>query len=122
MDGSLAGSGWYGKRFSGLDDADPLLFYTADRSGFFVADPIGVAMALARGVADLSTVRDEIEKPASAARLRPIEHRGSVSMAMVYDAIPAIDHFRKVDDCTVLGIMDRRNDPGTYFFVLKRDA
>ncbi|WP_131819706.1 DUF4334 domain-containing protein, partial [Mycobacteroides abscessus] len=32
-----------------------------------------------------------------------------------------IDHFRKVDDATLLGIMDLRDMDQPYFFTLRRD-
>jgi hypothetical protein len=39
----------------------------------------------------------------------------------VYDHLPIIDVFRRVDDDTVLGLMDYRNFPEPYFFVLVRE-
>jgi hypothetical protein len=39
---------------------------------------------------------------------------------MIYDELPIIGHFRKVDGDTVLGAMDLRGTPQTYFFVLRR--
>ncbi|MGG4154395.1 DUF4334 domain-containing protein [Peribacillus muralis] len=58
----------------------------------------------------------------SRARLRQIQYRGKISAAMVYDQKGIIDVFRKVDDVTVLGVMDMKIQfPGqSYFFVLKK--
>jgi len=56
----------------------------------------------------------------SQARLRMMEYRGKVSATMIYDYLPINDSFRKVDDNTVLGIMDFKNSPQPFFFVLKR--
>jgi len=39
---------------------------------------------------------------------------------MIYDYLPINDSFRKVDDNTVLGIMDFKNSHQPFFFVLKR--
>lgn len=39
---------------------------------------------------------------------------------MVYDDLPIIDMFRRVDARTVLGVMDMRAMPLPYFFVLRR--
>ncbi len=39
---------------------------------------------------------------------------------MVYDRHPIFDHFRKVDDNTVLGVMDRKGDTMPLFFFLVR--
>jgi len=55
------------------------------------------------------------------ARLREVEHRPVVTSAMVYDHLPIIDVFRRVDGDTVLGLTDLRDQPAPYFFVLARD-
>ncbi|MFG1378741.1 DUF4334 domain-containing protein [Xanthobacter autotrophicus] len=119
-DGLLAQSGWFGKRFRDADSVDPLLFYKADRTTFFAADPLKKFQASAAGVTDIASVQNEIETHEPTARLRMIEYRGKVTAAMIYDQAPIIDYFRKVDDDTLLGAMDRRGDKGTYFFVLRR--
>ena len=54
------------------------------------------------------------------ARLRTVEHRGVATAAMVYDALPIIDVFRRVDDDTMLGLMDLRGLPQPFFFLLRR--
>jgi hypothetical protein len=56
----------------------------------------------------------------SQARLRMMEYRGQVSATMVYDYLPINDSFRKVDENTLFGIMDFKNSPQPFFFVLKR--
>jgi len=40
---------------------------------------------------------------------------------VIYDHWPVIDVFRRVDDHTLLGVMDQRNGDQPYFFVLQRD-
>ena len=55
------------------------------------------------------------------ARLRTVEHRGVHTAAMVYDALPIIDVFRRVDAATALGLMDLRGLPQPFFFLLHRD-
>ena len=40
--------------------------------------------------------------------------------AMVYDDIPVIDHFRRVDDTTLLGVMDQRGADQPYFSSWRR--
>jgi hypothetical protein len=59
------------------------------------------------------------EKPR--ARLREVTHRGVVTAAMVYDALPIIDVFRRVSDDVRLGAMDMRGLPSPFLFVLTRD-
>lgn len=56
-------------------------------------------------------------------QLRPIEWRGVVSTAMVYDDFPIIDYFRYVNDNLLAGAMDAKKtaEHGTYFFYLYRD-
>lgn len=40
---------------------------------------------------------------------------------MVYDQLAIIDVFRKVDDKTLLGVMDMKGMEQAFFFVLRRD-
>jgi hypothetical protein len=55
------------------------------------------------------------------ARVRIMEHRGVTTAAIVYDALPVIDVFRRVSPDTLLGLMDLRGLPRPYFFLLRRD-
>jgi hypothetical protein len=50
-----------------------------------------------------------------------VEYRGVVSGTMVYDALPINDHFRAVDDDTLLGAMDLRGLADPFLFVLRRE-
>ncbi|MCC5655076.1 DUF4334 domain-containing protein [Nostoc sp. XA013] len=49
-----------------------------------------------------------------------MEYRGKMTATMIYDYLPINDSFRKVDENTVLGIMDYKNIPKPFFFILKR--
>ena len=49
-----------------------------------------------------------------------MDYRGKVSATMVYDYLPINDAFRKVNDDTVLGVMDLKNSSQPFFFILKR--
>lgn len=55
------------------------------------------------------------------ARLRMTEYRGKVSATMVYDQQPINDVFRKVDDNTVMGVMDTKGMSLPFFFMLERE-
>ncbi|MDT5126569.1 MAG: hypothetical protein QOH54_2213 [Mycobacterium sp.] len=46
-----------------------------------------------------------------------LPHRGSKTATMVYDAQPMRDHFRRIDDKTVLGAMEKdgTNEPGLFY-------
>jgi len=60
------------------------------------------------------------------ASLWPVEFRGEVTATMVYDRLPVLDHFKRVDDDTLMGVMNGKlestfgiGDP--YHFWLERD-
>lgn len=128
MDGLLEATGWYGKQFDDEDSVHPLLFRTA--GGIVPVDPrwapMGIAdkvsaatVAKARGAIDV--LRPVLRTRKHRARLREVHHRGVVTTAMVYDHLPIIDTFRRIDADTLLGVMDLRTYPQPYFFVLERD-
>ena len=86
---------WAGKRFRTAEDVAPLMAYGP--GGRRIRNPM-----------------------MGAARLRMVEYRGVVSGAMVYDRQPIIDHFRRVDDDTLLGAMDYKRVPRPLVFLLTR--
>ena len=57
----------------------------------------------------------------SCARLRLVSYRGKETTTMIYDSLPINDVFRKVDDQTVLGLMDLKGMECPFFFVLQRE-
>ncbi len=128
MDGLLETSNWYGKEFVDSETVHPLLFLDSQGKIFKVA-PNPTAM---NWILKFPMLKSEFLKPllmltnsllkteTSQARLRMMEYRGQVSATMIYDYLPINDSFRKVDDNTVLGIMDFKNSPQPFFFVLRR--
>jgi hypothetical protein len=131
LDGLLEAYGWYGKEFTDAETVHPLLF--RDGAGRpRPVDPELLPIGLLRDRAGLvhhplarsafSGVRPLLFTRKPKARLRALEHRGVLTAAMVYDALPIIDVFRRVDDGTVLGFMDMRGLPDPFFFVLERDG
>jgi hypothetical protein len=129
LDGLLEAYGWYGKEFSDAETVHPLLF--RDRAGRpRPVDPELLPIGLLRDRTGLvhhplarsafSGVRPLLFTRKPKARLRALEHRGVLTAAMVYDALPIIDVFRRVDDGTVLGFMDMRGLPDPFLFVLER--
>ena len=50
-----------------------------------------------------------------------MEHRGVDTAAMIYDALPIIDVFRRVGSGVLLGAMDMRGLAAPFFFLLERD-
>lgn len=100
----LVASRWYGKTFESVADAKPLVCRGEDGVLFSNKD-------LGKGEASLWMV----------------EFRGEVTATMVYDGQPIFDHFKKVDDSTLLGVMNGKD--GTvpldhngkhYYFLLER--
>ena len=89
---------WYGTRFNSRLDAHPILRYDPD--GYLYSDT-----DYADGTASLWMV----------------EFRGEVTAAMLYDCVPVLDHFKKVDDGTLLGIMNEKqisSGNATFFYFL----
>lgn len=95
---------WFGKTFNSADDAKPLVCLDADGNKF-----------------------SNTEAMNGEASLWLEEFRGEVTASMVYDGRPVHDHFKKVDDNTVMGIMngkgavDFSSGDGRYlYFYLQR--
>ena len=98
----LVRTGWFGKLFRSDVDVSPIVCETPD--GALVADA-----RLARG----------------GATLRTVEHAGVVTASMVCDGQPIIDHFTRLSDDAVIGVMtgrDATDDGALYYFVLERVA
>lgn len=127
LDGLLDIIGWYGKEFVSLDCVHPLLF--SDGNNIFKVDPNPIVVKLGLGI---QLPKNEALKPLysalskllkveeSKARVRMMEYRGKLSATMIYDYLPIHDVFRKVDENTVLGLMDFKDIEQPFFFVLSR--
>jgi hypothetical protein len=128
MDGLLEASNWYGKEFINPETVHPLLFLDTQGNIIKVAPP-SKAMNWALKIPILKNdsmkpllrlTNSLLKTEKSQARLRMMEYREKVSATMIYDFLPINDSFRKVDDNTVLGIMDLKDLSQPFFFVLKR--
>ena len=108
MDGVLPKLNWYGKAFHDAEKVDPLLFEIANGEVIAV-DPV-----------PMMDKRNLIKAVGGKARIRMMEYRGVVSAAMIYDNLPIHDHFRKVNDHMLLGLMDWKSDKEPFFFVLEK--
>ncbi len=130
LDGLLETYHWHGKAFRGPEDVDPLLFRTAGGEVMalraVMPDPRWlehwpwlrrrwVGGVFQRWLLPLLNTR----KPQ--ARLRVVQHRGVATAAMVYDRLPIVDVFRRLDATTLLGLMDARGIPQPFFFLLQRE-
>ncbi|MFV9452955.1 DUF4334 domain-containing protein [Rhodococcus sp. NM-2] len=99
----LFASRWHGKTFHSLVDAKPLICRDAD-----------------------GNLYSDVKAGNGEASLWNIEFRGEVTATMVYDGAPIFDHFKKVDDSTLMGIMNGKSalvldDGRHYYFLLERD-
>lgn len=128
QDGLLEAYQWYGKTFESSEDVHPLLF--SDRRGKIVKINPGV-MALGGpqsgpasriAVSFFQLIMPMLRTLKSRARLRMTEYRGKVSATMNYDQLPINDIFRKLDEDTVLGVMDNKIEKDPFFFKLTRES
>jgi hypothetical protein len=126
MDGLLEATGWYGKLFRSPEEVHPLLFYTRNRTALYAVNPRIVPLHIRFPKSDVAGLLMKIAKPIlqtrkSAARLRMIEYRGRVTATMCYDEKAILDHFARIDDRRVMGVMDLKGIPEPYIFILERD-
>ncbi|HET9890586.1 MAG TPA: DUF4334 domain-containing protein [Mycobacterium sp.] len=101
MNGQLEKAGWYGKTFKSVRDVQPLVCLDADGNKF-----------------------SNVELGNGEASLWLEDFRGEVTATMVYDGQPVHDHFKKIDDDAVMGIMNGKGvlDNGKYYyFYLERE-
>lgn len=126
LDGLLEPSGWYGKLFESLDAVHPLLFYGPGKASLYAVDPRNVPLTLPWPRSPvlgtlMGLLRPLLQTRSPKARIRMISFRGRVTGTMAYDNKPIFDHFAKIDERRMLGIMDLKGVPGPYAFWLERD-
>ena len=83
MNGQLEKARWFGKTFNSPADVQPLVCLDDDGNRF-----------------------SNVKMGKGEASLWLEEFRGEVTATMVYDGQPVHDHFKKVDDDAVMGIMN----------------
>lgn len=129
FEGVLTTSGWYGKRFENSEEVFPLLFEREDRTLYsinpaFIPLNVPYQKVPIRAIPLLMRLaRPLVATNKSGARLRMTNYRGRTTACMVYDHKPIIDVFRKVDETTLLGVMDMKRieaQSQAYFFVLNK--
>ena len=120
LDGVLETYHWYGKAFRGPDDVDPLLFRTAGGAVVPLRATLLPDLRWLERWPWLGTAAAGITHHPQA-RLRVVEHRGVASAAMLYDHLPIVDVFRRLDAHTLLGVMDARGISQPFFFTLRRE-
>jgi Domain of unknown function (DUF4334)/GXWXG protein len=96
--GFMAKGRWFGKTFISADNAQPLVCLDDDGNKFYNTEWMN-----------------------GEASLWLEEFRGEVTATMVYDGQPIHDHFKKVDDDAVIGIMNGKkavvNGRYLYFYL-----
>jgi hypothetical protein len=96
---------WHGKRFDAPLEVHPLICRAEDGTLYSNTAAAGGGLA----------------------SLWMVGFRGETTATMVYDAMAVFDHFKLVDDDTVMGIMNGKLEPafGTgdpYYFWLERES
>ncbi|KAL4927352.1 DUF4334 domain-containing protein [Aspergillus undulatus] len=91
---------WVGKNFNSFDDVDPIISSSPDGTG---------AGRVVNGVM-------------GKARLKECKYNHVLSAAMIYNDRPIIDHFRRIDERSVMGVMEATLDESNHplFFILER--
>ncbi len=125
FDGKLAAVRWWGKRFDSAEAVHPLVHQTGGGRCYCVNPallPLGLAQALPTPLiaALFPVLRFALGTRAPAARLRTTTYRGVNTATMIYDAKPINDVFRRIDDTSVLGLMDQRGAAAPFFFKLSK--
>ncbi|CAM4406165.1 hypothetical protein MB901379_04762 [Mycobacterium basiliense] len=95
MNGRLQEANWFGKTFNSPTDVQPLVCLDADGNRFS-------NVAMGKGEASLWLE----------------QFRGEITATMVYDGQPVHDHFKRIDDDAVMGIMNGKGvlDNGRYYY------
>ncbi|MGB3301287.1 DUF4334 domain-containing protein [Gordonia sp. (in: high G+C Gram-positive bacteria)] len=103
MDGQLPVVKWHGKTFNSWFDVKPMVCRNDDGELYS---------------------NTEIGKGEASAWM--VGFRGETTASMIYDGQPVIDHFKRVDDKTLMGIMNGKTslvrDHHFYFFLVREDS
>ena len=100
LNGQMARGRWFGKTFNSLSDVQPNMCYDDD-----------------------GNLYSNVEIGNGEASLWNVEFRGEVTATMVYDGQPVFDHFKRVDEDTLMGIMNAKDLSaygGHFYFLLER--
>lgn len=129
FDGVLENLSWYGKRFTPDMRADALLFRSGEHR-LTAIDPKWIPLHWAMRFDRLgrtpiasnlfSYLQRRLRANGPVAGLKTLPFDGVESAAMVYDHQPIVDHFRRIDEQTVMGAMTIQCDERIYFFELQR--
>jgi hypothetical protein len=126
MNGLLEPSGWYGKLFEDPEKVHPLLFYTKNRTALYSVNPklvpFNMKLPQSKILGSLmNLLKPVLQTREPKARIRMVEYRGKVTVAIVYDKKNVNDYFAKINDHTMLGAMHVKGALQPFVFVLERD-
>ncbi|SMC99460.1 protein of unknown function [Rhizobium sp. RU36D] len=129
LDGVLENLGWFGKRFTPDMKADALLFDGGERR-LLAIDPAWVPLRMALRFSSFgrtqaarnlfSYIGRRLRAQGPVATVKTVTYEGVSSAAMVYDSKPITDHFRRIDETRILGMMVIEGDARPYFFELEQ--
>lgn len=127
MDGMLSAAEWYGKLFVSPEEVHPLLHYLYGRRAVYAVNPGLIplhwkppkSITLGRMLVNLG--KPLLQTQRGRARLRMTTYRGKTTGTMIYDRQPIFDHFAKIDDRRMFGLMDLKGSSQPFAFVLERD-
>ncbi len=129
MDGLLELYGWYGKEFLNPEQVHPLLFGAQGQvklEPFPLMSTLGVLgpHAARNGllVRMFTAIRWVFSTRKPRARMRMTEYRGKSTATMIYDGLPINDVFAKVDENTVMGVMDLKGMEQPFFWLMRRES
>lgn len=127
FNGKLKNLGWFGKAFITADRVHPLIFKHNEKLFSLntrLIPPGLLKIASTRNVEFLKPLLNKtsllLKTGQPSARLRMTHFRGVATTTMIYDYLPINDVFRKIDQDTVMGLMDMRDMEEPFFFILKR--
>ena len=130
LDGLLENAHWLGKRFEDAETVHPLVF--ENRRGEAISVEPGVLIPALAWLDSLSMLRSRaagtlfqailplLATRRGRARLRLLNHRGVQTAAMLYDHLPIVDVFRRLDHGWLLGEMDLKGQRNPFYFLLQK--
>jgi hypothetical protein len=129
LNGLLSAFGWYGKEFLAHQRAHPLVFTAAERRFVFDPPPLPASIVLRmpapaawlmrRAAPLMKPILEWFRTDEPQARVELRECRGKTGASMVYTRLPVTDMFRRIDEDTLLGMMETESSE-PFFFVLRR--
>ncbi|MBM7541837.1 DUF4334 domain-containing protein [Amphibacillus cookii] len=128
LEGVLSASNWFGKRFINEEQVYPLVCLKNDGTLYNVNPwllPLDLPIDKLPSISiklGMKLFRPLLATDKSSARIRMTNYRDKTSASLIYDDKAIIDVFRKIDNQTLLGVMDfkTRKVDKSYFFVLKK--